>query len=79
MASGKFSPGSLFLDFGVSQSVVVGGDIGFERSSPLFPFFLLKEFIESRRLGIGASTPRFLLQIGEAGGRESKCAPLLDR
>jgi hypothetical protein len=42
MASGKFSPGSVFLDFGIAQAVVVGGDIGFERRSSLFHALFLK-------------------------------------
>ena len=39
MPPGKFAPSSLLLDFLVAQAVVVGGDIGFEFRSPLFPVF----------------------------------------
>jgi len=42
MASGRFSPQPVFFDFGVTQAVVVGRDLGFERRSPLFRCLLQK-------------------------------------
>jgi hypothetical protein len=78
MASGKLSPQSVFFDFGFAQAVVVGADIRFQSCHLSLSLFLLKKFIQNRRLGIGAPPPRFLLQIGETSRRKRKRAPLLN-
>ncbi len=78
MTSGKFSPGSIFLDFGVAQAVVVGGDIGLEQCPLLLQFFLSKKFIQNRRLRISVPPSRFLLQVSESSRGKRECAPLLN-
>src|SRR5208282_879750 len=78
MASGKFSPGSVFLDFGIAQAVVVGGDIGLERRSPLFHALFLKQLVQECGLGAQISPACLLVQVSETIGRESEGAPPLN-
>src|SRR6266496_133564 len=75
---GKFSPGSLFFYLLIAQVVVVGGNIGFQSCHLSLSLFLLKRFIQNRRLGIGAPPPRFLLQIRETRRGERKRASLFN-
>lgn len=64
MPSGVFSPGSLLLQFLVGQAVVVRGELSFDNPQLLLPFFLKKQFVQNRGLGVGAPAVGFLLQVG---------------
>jgi hypothetical protein len=65
MAPGKFSPQSVFFDFGFAQVVVVGGDIGFERRSSLFHALFLYQLVEEGGLRVKLARARLLFQIRE--------------
>jgi hypothetical protein len=76
MASGIFSPGSLFLHFLVVQAVVVRGKLIFDNRQLLLLFFLTKQFVQNRGVRVRAPAAGFLLQVGYALGRESEGAAL---
>src|SRR5271165_2932836 len=77
IASGKFSPQSVFFDFGFAQAVIVGGDIGFERHSSLFHAFFLKQLVQECGLGVQLSLACLLLQVRETCGGKRKRTSLL--
>src|ERR1035437_200844 len=75
---GKFAPSSLLLDFLVAQAVVVSGDLGFERCSPLFRCFFQKQVVQDCGLGVQLPFAGLLLKISQTLGRESEGAsPLI--
>src|SRR5208282_4537292 len=78
MASGKFSPGFVFLDFRIAQAVVVGGHVGFERRPPLFPCLFQKQLVQERGLGSQLSPACLIVQVSETLGRQGEGAPLLN-
>jgi hypothetical protein len=77
MASGKFSPRSVFLDFSVSQSVVVGGNLSFEGRPLLFQLLLAEQFVQNRRLRVGTPSMGLLVKVCQVFRRKGECTPLL--
>jgi hypothetical protein len=77
MASGKFSPRSVFLDFGVSQSVVVGRNLSFESRSLLFQFLVAEQFVQNRRLRVGTPSAGLLVKVSQVFRRKGECTALL--
>jgi len=75
---GKFSPRSLLLNFLARQAVIIGTDVGSERSSPLFRCFFQKQFVQDCGLGVKLALACLLLQVGQTLRGESKRAPSLN-
>jgi hypothetical protein len=78
MASGELAPDSVFFDFSIAETVIIGSDGSFQGCYLPLSLFLLQKFIQNRRLRIGAPPPRLLLQIRKTRWGERKCAPLLN-
>jgi hypothetical protein len=76
MAPGKFSPGSIFLDFGVSQTVVVGCDLRFESGPLLFQFLFVEQFVQNRRLRVGTPSTGLLVKVSQVVWGKGECSAL---
>src|SRR6266496_3711864 len=75
---GELSPGSLLCNLFVAQAVVIGGDIGFQRRSPLFPRLFQKQLVQDGGLRAELSRACLLVQVSQTLRREGECAAPLN-